>query len=81
MRYLGSNVPAPFIVDKLSEEIFDILALSCASSFNLRYVKETIALVRGADVFSGSLIVGGRVFNLDRSLKDDVKADYHGIIF
>ena len=77
VTYLGSNIPAEFIVERLNENTFDIMGLSCAISFNLRYVRETIELAR-QDGFKGPVIVGGRIFNTDPFLKDYVGADYHG---
>ncbi len=80
VTYLGSNIPARFITDSLIEENHDILALSNSISFNLKYSKETIEKAKAAG-YRGFTVVGGRVFNVDPTLKDYVGADYHGSDF
>lgn len=77
VSYLGANLPVEYIADTLNNGDYQILALSCTISFNLKYVKETIEKVRSNTNFDGDIVVGGRVFNIDTSLKDYVVADYH----
>ncbi len=77
VTYLGANIPAEFIAERLQEKNYDIIGLSCAISFNLRFVKETVEMVKKTG-FKGPVIVGGRAFNIDPLLKDYVGADYYG---
>lgn len=77
VTYLGANIPAEFIIERLRESNFDIVGLSCSISFNLRFVKETIELAR-QDGFKGPVLVGGRIFNTDPALKNFVGANYYG---
>lgn len=77
VTYLGANIPAEFITERLHENNYDIIGLSCAISFNIRFVKETIEMAR-KNGFNGPVIVGGRAFNIDPSLKDYVGSDYYG---
>jgi len=79
VTYLGANIPGAFIAGQLKEQEYNILSLSCTLSFNVRFVKDTISLVREEKEFKGPVIVGGRIFNVDPSLKDYVDADYHGV--
>ena len=77
VTYLGSNIPADFIVETIKNEDFQVLGLSCSLSFNLRFVKEAVEKVRANNKFKGKIMVGGRIFNADPKLRDYVGADYH----
>lgn len=78
VTYLGSNIPPHFIAETLSHGGFDVLGLSCALSFNVRFVQETIDKLKEVKQFDGSVIVGGRIFNVDPALQNYVAADYYG---
>ncbi len=78
VTYLGSNIPAHFIAETLSSGQFNALALSCSLSFNVRYVKETIDKVKSVNQYSGPVLIGGRIFNVDPALQKYVDADYCG---
>ncbi len=77
VTYLGSNIPSDFIIETLCGAEYTALGLSCSLSFNVRYVKETVEKARSAG-FSGAVIVGGRMFNIEPNLKNIVGADFHG---
>ncbi len=49
----------------------------CATSVNLRFVKETIERVKKIG-FKGPVNVGGKAFNIEPLLKDYAGSDYYG---
>ena len=70
-------MPSIIRLVRLQENNYGIIGFSCAISFNIRFVKETIEMVKKND-FNGPVIVSGRAFNIDPLLKDYVGADYYG---
>lgn len=74
--FLGSDVPTQSLIKALKDRKADILAISCTMPYYLNSVKSIITAIRDLKELSNvKIIVGGRLFNRDRTLWKSVGAD------
>jgi signal transduction histidine kinase/ActR/RegA family two-component response regulator len=76
--YLGASVPVGGIVRALTEHRADVLAISATMAYHLPAVIDLIAAVRAEPACAGvTVLVGGRLFDVEPTLWQRVGADGH----
>lgn len=76
--YLGANAPTETVVQTVTDENADVLAVSTSMAFNVPEVTRLIELARSESTGADPLIlVGGRPFNVDPNLWRTVGADLY----
>lgn len=73
--YTGANTPAISIVQWLSKDHYDLIAISAALTSHLRMVREAIEKIRAEGYKDIPVLVGGFAFNDDSDLWKIVGAD------
>lgn len=74
--FLGSDVPAQNLIKALKDHKADILAISCTMPQYLDSVKFLISAVRNVkELRNVKIIIGGRLFGMDKNLWKSVGAD------
>jgi len=73
--YTGANTPAVSIVQWLSKDHFDLLAISAALTSHLRMVRESIEKIRSSGFTDIPVLVGGYAFQDEPDLWKIVGAD------
>jgi len=73
--FLGANVSKQNLIEIVKKNKPKLVAFSITMPFNLKWVKETIGLLKNIKI-SPKVIVGGFVFNLAPDLYKKLDADY-----
>jgi len=78
--YLGANMPHNGIIQMINEKNPDVIAISCAMTFNISKVQNLIQAIKSSGI-SIPITVGGYPFNLDKCLWKKIGANAYSSDF
>lgn len=78
--YLGANMPPNGIIQMINKTNPDVIAISCAMTFNISKVQNLIKAIKSSGI-STPITVGGYPFNLDKCLWEKIGANAYSSDF